>query len=270
MRFALVALMLFASITLAHAGFQQVYHYVTISIRPDASAHVLEEFRLFIDGNDSLRFYDSVLGLNDISAWKNVTGLSNMRLHFDTRFARLSDIRIRSQQREGCNPFAGTCYGTVRAEYEVGSGGNGSFVGRTLAKPRTYNYTINPRALSYETSEQGDIFLSEGTRLTINLPNDATITSLNPFPDYFETTTLPVRGVSSLAWRGPNALAKFSLVFQREDNLGTEVLQFFSSLQGRIASLFSSLEGLALALMALIAISAFILLRRYNEARKRA
>jgi len=260
---ALLALLLL--LPASRAAFQQISHKMDISIREDGSAHVLEEFQLYMDSNESSNFYDSIMSLNDISAWKNVTSLENMRIHMDTQYASLNNIRIRAQWRQGCNPWTGTCYGTVRIEYDASSSYGGSFISKLQEKPRTYNYTLNSRALSFETSEQGDVSLPLGTELTINLPQDSTIQRLNPFPDYFTKTSLPMRDVTQLKWSGPAVLARFELSFTREDDLSTEIIGFFREMQGSIVGLLRSTEGLALLLILMVALSSLVLLRRYRE-----
>ncbi|VVC04729.1 Uncharacterised protein [Candidatus Burarchaeum australiense] len=254
--------------TPASAAFQQVYHTFDMTLREDGTAHVLEEYELYMDSNESSTFYDSVMSLNDISAWKNVTSIENMRLHMDSKYVDVEDVRIRAQRRQGCNPWTGTCYGIVRMEYEASNLEPGSFMLVEQSKPRTYNYTLNPRALSFETSEAGDVMLPSGTELTINLPPDSLLTRLNPFPEYFTKTDLPISGVSQLKWSGPVVMARFDLGFTREEPLETEVMRFFSDAQHGLADLMRSTEGLVLMLMLLVLLSSLILLRRYMGAQK--
>jgi hypothetical protein len=265
MRLFLAAAVLLLLALPAHAAFQQVYHKFDMTVHEDATAHVVEEFQLYMDSNESSLFYDRVIPLNDISAWKNVTSIENMRIHMDTRYAHLDNVRVRAQRRQGCNPWTGTCYGIVRIEYDVSSAYGGSFMSKSQDKPRTYNYTFNPLSLSFGTSEEGDVVLPSVTELSIHLPADSVIQTLNPFPDYFASTSLPVHGQPNLKWAGPAILSRMELGFTREDDLSTEIIGFFRTMQATIVGLLRSTEGLALIVMIVIALASTILLRRYRE-----
>jgi len=269
MRLFAAVLFLALILPLASAAFEQVSHNVHFSLQEDGSARVLETYQLFMDSNQSSHFYDSVMSLNDISAWKNVTSLENLRIHVDTKFAEVSNVRIRAQRRQGCNPWTGTCYGTVHVEYEVYNLEPGSFMSVISSKPRTYSYSLNSRALSFETSAQGDVLLPLGTELTITLPTDSVITNLNPFPEYFSKTDLPLTGVTELKWTGPVVLARFDLGFTLESSLESEMITFFRDAQSNIAGLMGSVEGLALLLMVTVLLSSLVLLRMYRDSQRR-
>jgi hypothetical protein len=265
MRLYLAVLALALLLSPVHAGFQQVYHKFDMSVREDGTAHVLEEFQLYMDSNASSNFYDSIMALSDISAWKNVTSLENLRVHMDTKYASISDLRLRAQRRQGCNPWTGTCYGIVRLEYDVANAYAGSFMAKSQSQPRTSNYTFNPLALSFGVAQAGDVSLLPTTELTINIPQGSVITALNPVPDYIPTTALPLTGVSQLKWSGPSTLASMELSFSREDELSTEVIEFFRSMQRGMVEMLGSREGIALVVMVVIGLASLILLRRYRE-----
>ncbi|RLG20099.1 hypothetical protein DRN67_00925 [Candidatus Micrarchaeota archaeon] len=267
MKSGIILLSIALLLSVSSAAFHQIYHNFQMNIREDGSAHVLEEFQLYMDSNESSNFYDSIMSLNDISAWKNVTSIENMRIHVNTRYAQVDNVRIRAQRKESCNPWTGTCYGVVRMEYDIRNIEPGTFIGVTSEKPRTYNYTFNPRALSFSLTEEGNIAIPDKTELTINLPNDSVITRLNNFPDYFTTTSLPITGISQLKWAGPEVLAGFELQFTREEPLETEVISFFKSLQSDLVDLLRSDEGLAILLMLVVVLVSIVLLRKYREAR---
>lgn len=253
---------------LSHAGFSQVYHKLDMSVREDGTAYVLEEFQLYMDTNESSNFYDSIMSLSDISAWKNVTSLENMRVHMDTKYASITNLRLRAQRRQGCNPWTGTCYGIIRLEYDVSNTYPGSFIARTQSKPRTHNYTFNPLALSFAPSAAGDVSLPPTTELTIHIPRDSIITILDPVPDYLPTTAFPVSGVTDLTWSGPSTLSGMEFSFSREDELSTEIIGFFRSMQGGLVQLLRSTEGLALVVMVVVALGSLMLLRRYRDSQK--
>jgi len=265
MRPGLAAVVLLLLAMPAQAAFQQVYHKFEMSVRDDASAHVVEEFQLYMDSNESSDFYDRVMSLNDVSAWKNITSIENLRIHMDTQYVRIDGARVRAQKRQGCNPWTGTCYGIVRIEYDASSAYDGSFISKSRDKPRTYNYTFNPLSLSFASSEPGDVALPSITELLIHLPPDSVIQKLNPFPDYFASTSLPVHGQTELKWAGPAILSRMELSFTREDELSTEIIDFFRTMQGDIVGMLRSTEGLALIVMLVIALGSMILLRRYRE-----
>ena len=263
---ALFALVLVSAAT--SAAFQEVYHKFDMTVADDGTAHVLEEYELYMDSNESSTFYDSVMSLNDISAWKNVTALEDLRIHMDSKFVKPENVRIRAERRQGCNPWTGTCYGIVRIEYTASNVEPNSFIRIEQSKPRTYNYTLNPRALSFETSEAGDVALPTGTEIKIVIPADACITRLNPFPEYFMNTAVPLCGVSELIWSGPAVLARFDLSFVREDALATEVIQFFRNAQHGLVNFVNSTAGLVVLVMAAVALCSLVLLRHYQDRQK--
>ncbi|MCK4714915.1 MAG: hypothetical protein KAT35_05025 [Candidatus Aenigmarchaeota archaeon] len=264
------AIMLFILLLLplSSGAFQLVYHKFDMTLREDGGANVLEEYQLYMDSNESSIFYDTIMSLNDVSAWKNVTSLENLRIHMDTTVAKIDNVRIRAQRRQSYSPWTGTSYGIVRIEYDVSNILPGSFISVTQSKPRTYTYTLNPCALSFETSKEGDVTLPEDTTLTLNIPQDSAITRLNPFPEYFTKTSLPMPGISQFTWTGPSVLAGFELEFTREEPLETEMIEFFRDFQQSVVQLMRSQEGYALLLMVLVLLSSTILLKRHMGSQK--
>ena len=265
MRFRAFSLLMLLLLPMASGAFQQISHKLDMTLHQDGSARVLEEYLLYMDSDESSHFYDSVMSLNDISAWKNVTSPADMRIHMDTRLTRIDNMRIRAQRRDGCNAWTGTCYGIVRLEYDVSNAAPGSFIIITQSKPRTYNYSLNAQAFSFGIPEQGTLSIPKDTELVINLPPDSVITRLNPFPSYFTTTALPMSGVSQITWSGPIVLTGLELEFTREEPLETEMIAFFRDAQRGLVRLIESQEGLSLLLMIIVILASLVLLRKYTD-----
>ncbi|MEM3030535.1 MAG: hypothetical protein QXH27_02260 [Candidatus Micrarchaeia archaeon] len=266
-----VAFLLLASLAaLAAAGFSFSSLSVTIFARPDGSAHVSEDIRIFIDDRPSIEIYDAGIAItNDITSWKVRTNISEVRHHVDRQLVDVRNIIVRPQPRDTCNSFLGTCYATIKMEYDaypfiengIAIPGTGLFTASRY-KPRTTNYSLNARALSFETTKTGEIVLLDNQVLVIRIPPESVVTYIDPLPEAMRERTTPFTGVSSFTWRGRTTLADFQLRYQIEQPLREEVIEFFSSLEGRARALLFSAEGAALVVLVVVAVVSWALLRR--------
>ncbi len=262
-------------LTLNQAAFQEVFLNVVIDAREDGTAHVQETFRLFMTDKSSSEIYDSISSEseNDITSWKTRTGINDVRHHFDLSFVSIDieKIRIRPQPKDTCSVFQGTCYATLTMDYDVSPiYSNGTRVNGTglffteKSKPRTTSYTLNTKALSFESSKTGDIVIPENTVLTIHLPTDSVVKILDPLPPDLKGKHTPLRAsqVEEFSWKGQTTLAGFVFNFEREEQLSTEVIQFFKEIEFEAKKVLFSIEGLALLLIAAIAVASFALLKK--------
>ncbi|MEM4389618.1 MAG: hypothetical protein QXG98_03065 [Candidatus Micrarchaeia archaeon] len=270
MRVIAFLLFLASLAALAAAGFSFSSLSVTIAARPDGSAHVSEDIRIFIDDRPSIEIYDAGIAItNDITSWKVRTNISEVRHHVDRQLVDVRNIIVRPQPRDTCNSFLGTCYATIKMEYDaypiIENGtvvpGTGLFTAIRY-KPRTTNYSLNARALSFESTQTGEIVLGDNQVLTIKIPPESVVTYIDPLPETMRERTLPLTGIYSFSWRGRTTLADFQLRYQIEQPLKEEVVEFFASLEGRARALLFSAEGAALILLSAIAILSWALLRR--------
>lgn len=204
---------------------------VTIKdIKSDGSARVKESIRFFINTPYDTAVYENGFNKNDLSFWANATGITDVRLHIDPNKVDIRDFRLLPQPRK-CNPFLDVCRGELIIDYGVYPysdlnndyiNGTGLFK-TTYEKPRTIKYTLNPSALLFRTSDNGDIILDNNIYLTIIFPPSSTIIDVNPLTSDIQ---LPSKQ-SSLKWNNI-ALVKFSTVFEVEESIDKEVSGFFA------------------------------------------
>lgn len=256
----LVALLLLAAI--AHADFLTEKVEVTISdIQPDGSAKVHESIKFLMFGNYSQSVYDSGLTANDLSFWSTNVGLKDMKFHVNTGKVDIRDFRLRPQPRTKCNPIQGVCHGELILDYRAYPSyqdnatlepvaGTGLFTVEKY-KPRTRRYTLNPAALSFTTTPEGNIILDDVAYLVVKPPEGSVVADVNPQPEDL-SLSLPAHA-DSLSWSDV-VLVKFSLIFSVEDSIDKEVSDFLSGITVSITRTLSSPHGLAL--IAVIAILA--------------
>jgi hypothetical protein len=265
MRIVLVLLLLASVLSANTQGFLIEKVDVKISdIKSDGSAKIHESIKFVMYGNYSNSLYDSSITSNDLSTWHNNTGLSDVRMHVNTRTVGVKDFRLRPQPRKKCNPIQGICHGELILDYwaypttNSSSGnpvsGTGLFT-ISKYKPRTMRYTINPSSLSFTTTPDGNIILDKEVYLTIKLPSKSVTLDVNPQPTD-TTLTLPA-SITSLSWTDI-VLVKFSLVFDVEESIDKEVADFFAGIVTSISSTMSSTEGSALLLLIAIIIGSYL------------
>ncbi|MDD5339685.1 MAG: hypothetical protein PHV13_00365 [Candidatus ainarchaeum sp.] len=260
----LAALLLF--ITVANADFLMEQVDVTVSdIKPDGSAHVHESIKFLMFGNYSQSVYDSGMTSNDLSFWSTNVGLKDLKLHVNTAKVDIRDFRLRPQPRTRCNPIQGVCHGELILDYLAYPSYQGNTTMEPLAgtglftvekyKPRTRRYTLNPSALSFTTTPEGNVILEQMVHLTVNPPQDSVVTDVNPQPADF-AVQLPAH-VDSLSWTDI-VLVKFSLIFSVEDSIEKEVADFLSGITGSFTRTLSSPYGPSLIAVVLILAGSYL------------
>ncbi len=243
---------------------------VTISdIRPDGTAKITEDIKMIIKGEHSQSLYDSGYGgyyNNDLSFWSTTTGLKDVKQHVNPAKVDISDFRLRPQPRGKCNPVQMLCHGELILEYIASPSYNSTEHGKfpiagtgiftvEKTKPRTTQYTLNPQALSFTTTEQGNIILDEEVYLIIELPNDAVVYDVNPVPEDVDVE-FPAR-IFQLSWNDM-ALVKFSLVFEIEESIQEEVSDFFLGVAEGIETAVRGEYGLAIFVLVAILIGGYL------------
>lgn len=263
---AFAALMLAA---LAFADFEQRQLNVFIIANPDGSAHVEESVRMFITGQQSIDLYENSFVYNDLSSWSSRTGLGDVSNHVTRAITNVERLRIRPNTVDGCNTVAKTCYATLVWDYDVSdiSQNQTGLVKRDSYKPRTTRFSINPNALAFPVSKNGDIILAKDVELKITVPDDAQKVFFSKLPTNMAESDTPFvydQTANQKYYSGPHrtfiwsgeTLSQFELSYEREDSLESEILSFFSNIQKRIFSLVISWEGVALlALAGIFAVS---------------
>lgn len=239
---------------------------VTISdIKDDGSAKVHESIKFLMFGNYSNSVYDSGITKDELSFWSENTGLKDVKLHINPATVGIRDLRVRPQPRTKCNPIQGICHGELIIDYTAypsykdnitkeAEAGTGLFT-IDKYKPRTRRYTLNPAALSFTATPEGNIILDEDVHLTVELPSDSIALDINPQPADMNLR-LPAR-VESLTWTDI-VLVRFSLVFDVEDSMDKEVSDFFNGIFLGISRALSGPHGLAIVALVVVLIGSFL------------
>ncbi len=246
---------------------------VTIyDIKPDGTAKVSESVKLIIKGAESQSDYDNGFSSNDISFWSSVTKVPDVKYHVNPAKVAINDLRVLPQPRKKCNPIQEICHGELLIEYETGPiKSNGSATPGTglfnveQSKPRTTRYTLNPDALSFLTTPQGNILLAENVNLVLRLPEDAVLKELNPRP---EGIPAGQKSVTEIKWRDM-ILVKLAVVFEVEETLEKEVSGFFYDTYAMFNSMITGEYGWALIAIIAIVVSSYVYITLEQKERGR-
>ncbi len=264
MRKALFLLLLLAAAINAQFLIERVDVGIS-DISADGSAKVHESIKFIMYGNYSSSIYDSGISNNELSFWSTNTGLKDVKFHVNPAKVDIRDLRLRPQPRTKCNPIQGICHGELILDYKAYptyldnqtleiENGTGLFRIEKY-KPRTRRYTINPQALSFTTTTEGNIILDDNVYLTISMPQDAIVLDINPQPADSDAR-LPSQ-IESLTWTDI-VLVKFSLVFDVEDSIDKEVSDFFGSIFLGASRMLGGPQGPALIGLVVVIIGSFL------------
>ncbi|NYZ76805.1 hypothetical protein H0O02_00650 [Candidatus Micrarchaeota archaeon] len=241
-------------------------------ISPDGSVKIRESIKLIINGDYSQALYDSGYSgysNNDLSFWSTTTSLKDVKRHINPAKTEINDFTLTPQPRKKCNPVQGICHGELILEYTASPAynttdgvqtpvqGTGLFTVENY-KPRTTRYTLNQEALSFTTTEQGNVLLEDNVRFTMKFPSGTLVTKLNPLPESVDVA-LPAR-ISELTWEDM-VLVKFTAEFEVEESLQKEVSEFFSGFVRAVESGLAGPYGFAIIILAFIIIGGYIYIR---------
>ena len=205
--------------------------------------------------NNGINKLDNLAILGIKSKIKKVI-LTKIRLQFFAASAWL-DVPINKTFR--INPGSINYLGTLLIE--VANTGKSS--GRTIKRAYfQYDTAIvegniynTQWKLSFEESDLGDVILGENQRLTFVFPEDALLVEVIPLPEGRERGDLSK--IKELSWEN-TVLARFDIVFEIEETLDKEVLQFFMDLRESITGIVSGPEGPAVIILAIILVGAYL------------
>lgn len=277
-----VAALLFSLLLMpgaAYADFSMKSLSVFVNINYDGSANVEETLELVINGTGNRELYEATrASYSDLTTWKDLTKLPEMRHHVTRARAEVTDLRIIPGAIERCNSMLGTCYATITIDYRIASGQNGSgLVKIERYKPRTTRYYLQQGALSFEQTKTGDLILPSDTVISLSIPQSAekiffsTVpTSLASEPDegfrYDQESNMRYYAGTKriFRWSG-NALSKFQFTYEVELPLESEVLEFFVSSQKSVSDLIFGPQGMAALFIMLSAAASFYYLNRVNR-----
>lgn len=261
----LLALVLLLSVIFAEFQLQNLE--VGITLNEDGSARVNEKMNLIMFGDYSMRLYESGLNKNTLSAWQDLSNISEIRTHVSAQRASITDIVIRPQPLERSGSGLDIWYGQIIIDYNAlpyyDKQGflveNTGMVRMEKFKPRTTRYTFNENALNFQRTDSGNINLDSEYTLSITPPPSAVIEYVNPITQSMQNVTFPTQS-RALSWKGLS-LVQFSIVYEVEQSLDKEVTEFFSNLQESMRSSLLSKEGLAAIVLVGIIFFSYIYLR---------
>ncbi|MBM3229124.1 hypothetical protein FJZ26_01725 [Candidatus Parvarchaeota archaeon] len=267
-RIALAFLFLFIMAGGASAEFLLRSVSINIEAQKNGDAHITEEISLYLNSKDSVELYKSGIAINDLGSWKTRTGIEEVRYHVSSAYVGVENLRIKPQKVKKCSQDYGTCNAILIIDYvatpifnKTGKvEGTGVFLVEQN-KPRTIRYSINPKALSLKVNDERDIILDRQTTLTISIPKNSLVESVQPLPSALseQNIKVPFNDINTLSWRD-EILSKYELVFIREESLESEILQFFSNASRKVSGLIMGPEGLALIIILAIAGSSYVYL----------
>ncbi len=234
------------------------------NINPDGSVRVHESIKFAMFGDYSISLYDSVVSKSELSLWSNVTGLSDVKFHVNPSKVAIREFRLRPQPRTRCNPIQGICHGELILDYlalpsftnnsSSPISGTGIFSTYEI-KPRTMRYVLNPNSLSFTSTSDGNLILSDNVFLTIAFPDSAELVDLNPAP-VDSNIEVPSK-IDELTWNDM-ALVRFSLVFDVEDSIDREIVNFFSRFFENVLRFSTGANGPASIVLILILFGSYL------------
>lgn len=257
-------LLLFAAFAAAEnvTGFEDYSLTVTITANPDGTAHVDEEVQLIVSPNVYDLYKGSLRSTRlTISDWQNTTGSKNLRYHILSATATPMNTRVfpRPLQRF---TYVDKSVAVITVEYDTSA----PVFTAEGAGPRKTLYTFNPQVLSFENAPEGQV-LPENAVLTLNILPNSKVDLSKTFPR--PTSPSAAEGKPSTAtaytWNatgGAIPLTPFDFSFTTEQSLDGEVNSYFAAMQAKTTELLLSNYGLLIALLALIFIALFFILKQ--------
>ncbi len=250
---------------------------VDVAITPDKNgdAYVLERITFLVQGEESQSIYLKGLSDNTLSFWSSNTKLSDIRVHLNSEKVNIVNFRIIPQPLKNCNQALNTCLGEIFLDYTAKPYYNslsepientGLFY-TDKYKPRTIRYSINPDALLFDSSEVEHIIrINSYTSLTIKTPELSKVLEANPTPTNLQNPVFP-NYENTYIWKN-TLLVKFSFIYELEQGIDEEIVEFFSGLYSGFGFLTLSSEAFSIIIVAIILILFYIILNSLDKEKK--
>ncbi len=254
---------------------------VVSNINKDGNAKITEYIKIIVQGQYEQEKYKSGINNNDLSSWAALTGLTDVRMHLSGSNADIKSFSLRPQTLKKCDPFQDLCHGEIILSYEIYPyynkttkepiKGTGLFTVDSY-KPRTTRYMLNTDTLAFSGPQQAPkiesllttisenvIVIDKYVYFTILFPLNTVILDLSQEPEDITVNT-PTAAVSQLSWTNA-ILGQFALVFEVEDSLDTEVIEFFTKIPKMIQEIMLGDQGIATIAIVLILLMSYIYLK---------
>jgi len=241
---------------------------VNLYVEEDGSGHVIETITLYVDGEESMQTYSDYLsyGSNDIVDWQGVLGVSDLRYHIGGSNVIIEDLVITAGPFYSLNDYAKTALVDIRLDYNVkgpiDDDPTTDLFYVEQIKPRTKQYTFNKKSLLFE-QDSGDVILPPLTKFKIILPSNVLITNVKPIPVNFEGT-VPYYDQSTLEWKTVR-LTEFTLIYEKEESLESEIVKFFDDFVQNIVILLRGPEGIAIILLVITLVVTLVYLQKVKQ-----
>ncbi|HIH23105.1 TPA: hypothetical protein HA238_05230 [Candidatus Micrarchaeota archaeon] len=284
MRAFLVVFMLLALLSISVAEFKLTTAEMTVnSIQKDGSAKVTERIKFVVIGGYEQSKYKDGVNNNDLGWWVSTTGIGEIRKHVTETAVDVSNFRLRPQPLKKCDPFLNLCHGELVLEYDARPyydkntsdhiEGTGLFT-TTNYKPRTTRYSLNSNVLLFRnvntvqpmqpntsssppSTTENIIIIDKNVYFTIQFPQNTILLDASQLPESSDIS-LPDK-VASLSWTN-TILSHFTLVFDVEESLDKEVVEFFSSTPLIIQEIFFGKYGPAVLIIVIVLLGSYLLL----------
>jgi hypothetical protein len=281
---ALLAVVLLFSF--AYAEFRLERADVAISnINKDGSVKITENIKIIAAGTYEQEKYKAGINNNDLSTWAALTGLADVKMHVNPALVNIRDFTLRPQTLKRCDPLLDICHGELIMTYSAypyfnkTSGeqtkGTGIFT-IDAYKPRTTKYTLNVNSLSFRSTQpaakntssesptsENFVILDRNVYLKIIFPSNTLILDLSQTPENMDIR-IPTASVSELEWTN-TVLGQFSLVFEVEESLDKEVVEFFSSIPKKLQDVLFGVQGMAIVAIIAILLASYIYLKSMEK-----
>ncbi len=215
---------------------------ISFFVKQDGSVHVSEQMILHIETKESINSYLAASEINDLSSWTSLTGINEIRYHVSSAYSNIKNIAVMPGGLFNCNSFSNICEGKLVYEYDVFPIydsddqliNNTGLFSMLRYKPRTTRFSLNTQTLALSTTESGDIKIKPRTTINFILPQNAVLYLAQPAPPNYKSLFLsknpPYKNITRLTWE-TGILPNFNIVFETEDSIEKEVMNYFNNLQ---------------------------------------
>lgn len=231
-----------------------------------------ETIKVLVEGETDVARYNAALNKNDLAAWVELIGSSEIKVHVNSEVVNIKNLVVRPQPLTATS-LPDTWRGEIVLIYDalryVEDGkpieGTGMFE-EVETSPRITEYRLRKNAFSLRTTTGEDYILDSTQKMTFYLPRNAVVTDLNPIPRTM-SVTLPAQ-LESVSWSG-TILVDLTLVFRVERGIDDEIFSFFNDAEKMLINLGKTHEGMALLLMLGSILLTYVYLQYSKMARKK-